>query len=142
MPRSIVVLLLAATSLCAVPAFADRIPLEPGPDTTVFDGPLRDDGTVDYIAAMNAELAEGVSSEENAFVLLWRARPSGTSEGITHAYAEMLGFEEGEDRPAYIHLSDYLVEQGVVLAFDEAYEQVFSFVSPGRTAVVGIGASF
>ncbi len=48
----------------------EPIPLIVGPDTTVVEGPLRDDGTVDYIAALNALLSEGVTPENNAYVVI------------------------------------------------------------------------
>ncbi len=42
-------------------------------DTTYILGPLKDDGTPDYVAALNAELAKGVTPENNAFVLVLQA---------------------------------------------------------------------
>lgn len=42
-------------------------------ETTYFTEPLREDGTVDYIAALNAKFGEGVTPENNAAVLLLRA---------------------------------------------------------------------
>lgn len=41
-----------------------------GPDTTFIDGPLKADGTPDYIAAMNAKLSEGVTPDNNAGLIL------------------------------------------------------------------------
>ncbi len=49
--------------------------LEIGPDTTVYKGPLREDGTVDYAAALNHELSEGVTNENNAYVALLDIMP-------------------------------------------------------------------
>ena len=45
-------------------------PLVVGRSTTYLTGPLRPDGTVDYVAALDAKLAEGVTYENNAAVPL------------------------------------------------------------------------
>src|SRR4051794_2037415 len=52
-----------------------------GKDTTYFTGPLTKDGHIDYVAALNQRLREGVTPDTNAVVLLWKAfgpRPEGT----------------------------------------------------------------
>jgi hypothetical protein len=41
-------------------------------DTTYLVEPLRPDGYVDYRAALNAELSQGVTPENNAVVVLWQ----------------------------------------------------------------------
>jgi hypothetical protein len=43
-----------------------------GRDTTFIEGPLTEDGYVDYLAALNQRLSEGVTPENNAAVLLWQ----------------------------------------------------------------------
>ena len=43
------------------------------PETTYLTGPLRPDGTVNYLAALNQQLSDGVTPENNAAVLLFRA---------------------------------------------------------------------
>ncbi|MEX0655121.1 MAG: hypothetical protein WD151_13435 [Phycisphaeraceae bacterium] len=48
----------------------EPIPLEVGPETTVVEGPLRENGTVDYAAALNAMLSEGVTPESNVYVVV------------------------------------------------------------------------
>jgi hypothetical protein len=40
---------------------------------TYITGPLRDDGSVDYVAALDERCREGVNAENNASVLLWQA---------------------------------------------------------------------
>lgn len=54
---------------------SEPLPLEIGPETTVLEGPLRDNGTVDYAAALNAKLGEGVTPEDNAFVVIAELMP-------------------------------------------------------------------
>ena len=58
------------------PPDRQRVELEVGFDTTYFDGPLREDGTVDYIAALNEKYSEGVTLENNAFVELLLLTPA------------------------------------------------------------------
>ena len=41
--------------------------------TTYITEPLRSDGYPDYIAALNQRLSKGVTPENNAVVLFWRA---------------------------------------------------------------------
>jgi hypothetical protein len=48
-------------------------PLTIGKDTTRITGPLRADGTVDYVAALNAQMSQGITPANNAAVGLLRA---------------------------------------------------------------------
>jgi len=70
-------------------------------DTTYLEGPLDKDGYVDYAAALNQQLSEGVAPEENAAVLLLQAfgPPFGNAEYRRKVY-DLLGVEplpsEGE----------------------------------------------
>jgi hypothetical protein len=41
-------------------------------ETTYIEGPLTDEGYVDYLAAINAQQSEGVTPQNNAAVILWR----------------------------------------------------------------------
>ena len=50
-----------------------KIAITPGKDTTVILGPLNEDGTVNYVAALNAELSRGVTPENNAMIPLLKA---------------------------------------------------------------------
>lgn len=50
-----------------------RPAIKPARDTTYFTKPLRPDGSVDYIAAINEQLSKGVTKENNAVVLLAQA---------------------------------------------------------------------
>jgi peroxiredoxin len=55
-----------------------------GKETTVVTGPKDKDGYIDYVAALNEKLRQGVTPENNANVLLWQAlgpKPEGTSYG-------------------------------------------------------------
>src|SRR5436190_1459087 len=41
-----------------------------GKETTVVDGPLRKDGTIGYVHAINEILSDGVTKDNNAAILL------------------------------------------------------------------------
>src|SRR4051812_16314697 len=56
-----------------------KVPFTVGKETTRIVGPLRADGTVDYVAAVNELLSKGVTPENNGFVL-WLETVSGTGE--------------------------------------------------------------
>ena len=50
-----------------------KVQLTIGKDTTYITGPLNADGTVNYVAHVNAKLSEGVTPRNNAAVMLFRA---------------------------------------------------------------------
>jgi hypothetical protein len=55
-----------------------------GKETTYVTGPKDKDGYIDYVAALNEKLREGVTPENNANVLIWKAlgpKPEGMSYG-------------------------------------------------------------
>lgn len=55
--------------------------LEIGPETTVVEGPVRANGTVDYAAALNERLSEGVTPQNNAYVVIARLLKPDEAEG-------------------------------------------------------------
>ena len=60
-------------------------------DTTVITQPLRKDGYVNYLAALNNRAAEGVTPENNAAVPFWQAMgPSGIKPEMRSRYFQML----------------------------------------------------
>ena len=68
--------------------------IEIGPDTTVINGPLTPEGRVDYVAAMNQRLADGVTPENNSAVPLVRAfGPEIIDDSVRAMYFEQLGIE-------------------------------------------------
>ncbi|MEX2673536.1 MAG: hypothetical protein WD294_15670 [Phycisphaeraceae bacterium] len=106
---------LAAAIGLAIASFAvaddkiETIPLEIGPETTVFEGPLREDGTVDYVAALNDLASEGVTPENNAYVViaeltepeLW------TDDAFRRKRFEMLGVPPPDDDAQYLALQQW-----------------------------------
>jgi len=51
------------------PAIATTAPFSVLQETTAVAGPVREDGTVDYVAAINENFGRGVTPENNGFVL-------------------------------------------------------------------------
>ncbi len=61
-------------------------------ETTCITKPLRKDGYVDYIAALNERLSDGVTPENNAAVLFWKAvGPQSIEKSQRVAFFKMLG---------------------------------------------------
>ena len=47
-----------------------------GPETTVYEEPLLEDGRVDYLAIINAEMSRGVEPADNAYIDLLASMPA------------------------------------------------------------------
>ncbi len=62
----LVVLVLVAAMLVYMYAPMGPVAIEVSPETTVIAGPLNPDGTVNYVAAMDADYAADVTAENNA----------------------------------------------------------------------------
>ena len=72
--------------------------------TTYITEPLRADGSVDYLAAINQRCSEGVTLENNASVLIWQALGPEPHPAATRAkFFELLGI------PAPSKEGDYFV---------------------------------
>lgn len=85
-------------------AAAEPIPLEIGRDTTVLEGPLRDDGTVDYVGALNKKFSAGVTPENNAYAVIAQLIPPKTwpSEAYRRKQFELLGIKMPADDATYL----------------------------------------
>ena len=71
-------------------------PFVVGKETTVISGPLHEDGTPDYVTAINERQSKGVTSENNAFVAwLEVAGTDNISEKIREQMLKMCGAKEG-----------------------------------------------
>jgi hypothetical protein len=88
---------------------APKVPV--GKETTVATGPLDKEGYIDYEAALNERLGQGVTPGRNANVLLWRAfgpRPEG-GEGMPAEFFKQLGIDEPPEKGDYfVGLEQYL----------------------------------
>ena len=82
------------------------------PETTYLTGPLREDGTVDYLQAINDRCSAGVTPENNAMVPLVQAvGPTLFGDEVRQQVLDLLGmahdpvFEQG---PHFQSLSDFI----------------------------------
>ena len=74
MNRPTMMLLLTAVLLCTSPLRGQPVKIKIGYDTTRLTGPLKADGTVDYVAALNRKYGRGVTPANNAAVAIIEAR--------------------------------------------------------------------
>ena len=73
--------------------------------TTYITEPLRQDGYPDYVAALNQRFSRGVTPQNNAAVLFWKAvGPSSINKKRRAEYFQMLGI------PPLPEEGDYLVD--------------------------------
>ncbi len=71
-------------------------------ETTCFTEPLRSDGGVDYVAALNRKYSQGVTPENNAAVALWQAAgPKELKKQFRKRYFKMLGIAELPEKGDY-----------------------------------------
>src|SRR5262249_40182049 len=84
-----------------------------GKETTYVAGPLDEDGTIDYSVALNERLRKGVTPDNNAVVLLWKAtgpRPEGRA--MSAEFYKWLGIDAPPEKGDYfIPQTRYAKEQ-------------------------------
>lgn len=83
-----------------------------GKETTYIVSPLRDDGRVDYIAALNQQLRDGVTLDNNSVVLFRRAAGRiGLSPKTIDEYFQLLGVEVPPADGAYLRDLDAFLDK-------------------------------
>ena len=82
-------------------------------ETTYITEPLRKDGSVDYIAALDQRARQGVTLENNASVLFWQAvGPGEIWEDIRDKYFQKLGIPTLPEKGDYfVNIEDYLAHR-------------------------------
>jgi hypothetical protein len=92
------------------PAAKPRVLVTVSKATTYITEPLRPDGYPDYLGAMNRRLSQGVTPENNAVVLLWKALgPKGITEDHRQRYFQMLGIAPLPEKGDYfVTSSDHI----------------------------------
>jgi len=81
-------------------------------ETTYITEPLRKDGYVDYLAALNERGKKDVTPENNAAVLFWQAMgPSEVKPEIRSRYFRMLGMERPPEKGDYFVPLDKFVQR-------------------------------
>jgi hypothetical protein len=103
----------------AVTAFVIRfaitflpVPLVISKETTYITQPLRSDGSPDYLGALNQRLSEGVTPENNAAVLFWRAAGPGILPSqLRRHYFQMLGVPPPPETGEYFVAVDKWIDR-------------------------------
>jgi type II secretory pathway pseudopilin PulG len=114
--RRLLLLVIAAPIIALIVFFIwpSRSTYTISPETTYITGPLDHDGHVDYATAVNERLSKGVTPDNNAFALLWKAlgpRPEG-GKGMSPEYFQWLGIEVPPDQGDYfVDWNKYVKEQ-------------------------------
>jgi hypothetical protein len=95
-------------------------------DVTFFTKPLDKNGYVDYAAALNKLYSKGVTPENNAVVLMYKAfgpKPDGTTQQPDQFF-ELLGMKKPPAEGEYFKdLRDILTDQGIKRT-DDAWQQL------------------
>jgi type II secretory pathway pseudopilin PulG len=114
--RRLLLLLIAAPFIALVVflIWPSRSTFTVSPETTYVTEPLDQDGRVDYATAINERLGKGVTPDNNAMVLIWKAlgpRPEG-GPGMSPEYFRWLGIEAPPEQGEYfVDWNKYLKEQ-------------------------------
>ena len=88
------------------------IPLTISPQTTRITGPLRKDGFIDYVAALDQRFHQGVTPENNASVLLWKTMGPG---GLTKSRWNKEYFQKLSISPLSQRKDEYFQKLGISL---------------------------
>ena len=82
-------------------------------ETTYITEPLRKDGSVDYVAALNQRFSQGVTPENSAAVLFWKAvGPGEIRPEHRNRYFQMLGIPPLPEKGDYfVDLDKYLAQR-------------------------------
>ena len=115
MVGALALFIVAVLSLLMLP---DSTPVRPkftiSKQTTYLNGPLRDNGLIDYRAALDAEYARGVTPENNAVVLLWQVvGPDDSLSGFEAKYFGRLGTPPPAESGQYLFQPHKMVKEVV-----------------------------
>ncbi len=107
---AVVVVFPVSFTLSAEPAAKKSLPYTISKETTYLTGPLRKDGSVDYVAALNERYSRGVTPENNAAVPFWKAvGPKEIWPEYRDKYFRMLGIPPLPEKGDYfVDLEEYL----------------------------------
>ena len=122
---------LGQTPVTTPPAKPTTLPFAISPETTNIISPLRSDGTVDYVAALNQKFSQGVTPGNNGFVIWLKIVGTGPSIMLPEhrdKTLSLLGIPEAKDPEATWRSSGYFYEpktpedQAAGKGFDEMLE--------------------
>src|SRR5437870_8606382 len=93
-------------------AKSDKPKFTIGKETTYVTGPCDKDGYIDYAAALNKRLSQGVTPANNANVLLWQALgPQPEGKKMPVEFFELMGIKPPPERGEYfVGLDRYIKE--------------------------------
>ncbi len=119
----------SATSSATPPVGAAQTRITIARDTTYITQPLRADGYVDYMAALNERSRQGVTPESNAVVATWNIAGSAKiPPGIRERYFKMLGVPPvAEQGDFFLEIDDFVNKQaaaGAKVTHDEMMSQI------------------
>src|SRR5260370_32716915 len=107
---AVLVLLALVAGLVVYAAWPGRSTFTVSPETTYVTGPLDKHGYVDYVAALNERLSQGIKPENNANAMIWQAlgpHPEGGT--MPPEYFQWLGIESPPEEGEYfVPWSKYL----------------------------------
>lgn len=102
--------------------------------TTRVTGPLTKDGYIDYVRVINQRLSVGVTAENNANVLLWKAMGPHPEE--TNLGPQLFKLMKTEMLPEtgdyFMSLDLFLTKQLKLTRSDDAWKQSWNAVTRGR----------
>jgi hypothetical protein len=99
-------------------------PIEPkiGNETTYLTEPMRDDGTIDYLAALNNRLSEGVTPQNNAFVDIAKVLPRDVWQSDAHrrfVYDRLDVEPPDENAPRFVSYHEFAERYAVDFAVED-----------------------
>jgi hypothetical protein len=111
------------------PPAKPRVAITISPETTRLTEPFREDGYVDYVAALNARCSEGVTPQNNGAVLFWQAMgPAALMDTYPRAeqvvsYYRMLGISRLPKRAdCFARLEEFAIHLQADSSRDEAVD--------------------
>jgi hypothetical protein len=107
------VMLIPRQDLAETPKPDSTGPIRISKETTRISGPLRKDGNVDYLAAINKEGSQGVTPANNAAVPIWQAfgRQDLVPELVDEFFRRLGMTPPPEEGEYYIDLEEFLKQE-------------------------------
>ena len=113
--RLLAVVGILGLGMCGFRVWQLSRPLQPiaiGPRTTVIDGPLTDEGYIDYAGYLNERYSRGVTSDTNAVVLILQAvGPGEIPPQLREHYFGLLGIDPLPETGPYLIDHDQFVDR-------------------------------
>jgi hypothetical protein len=103
-----------------------------GPETTYVTRPLDKNGYIDYVAALNEHMRKGVTPDDNANVLLWKAHgPHPEGSTMPPEYFQWLGMPSPPERGTYYVDFIRFARDQLKIDLDKYREELFDEMDRG-----------